>query len=93
MKRSLCALLLMLGLALCACGGASETPVSAPAETAPPSLPAAATAAPYEQVPVYYNGLLSDRGYRRDGVTYLSPAALAALFDLDYTQELREDSY
>ena len=94
MKRILCALLLSLSLALAACAKAPEAPVSVSAGTAEPlAVPAAATPAPYEEVPVFYNGLLSARGYRQDGVIYLSVAELAALFDLDLLQDLQPDSY
>ena len=94
MKRIRCALLLSLCLLQTACGRAAGTAVQAAAEpSAPPPAPAAATPAPYEEVPVYYNGLLSDRGYRQGGVIWVSPAALAALFDLDFSQELQAETY
>ena len=94
MKLIACALLLSLCLLLAACGKAPEAAATPTKETAALlPAPTAATPAPYEEVPVYHNGLLSERGYRQGGVIWLSPAALAELFQLDYTQELRSDGY
>ena len=68
--------LLLLCLLLCGCAGQQ---VTTPAPSAQPqllSLPQPGQRPDGEQLPVYMDGLLLDRACRKDGVLYLSPAAV-----------------
>ena len=87
MKRLL-AVLLPLCLLLCACASQS----AAPARSEPTPLPAASPAAeePWPAVPVYVDGLLRLRGYAVDGLLFLCPADLCALFGIEAETEIRE---
>lgn len=82
---------LALALALCLSGcslifGERTPPTEdgAPAEaTAAPALPSPPVPreqAPYPDVPVYFDGLLTDRGYLLEDSLYLSPEAICAFF-------------
>ena len=97
MKRCLL-LLLILCLLLCGCGqtgggeprptpGPEPTPVSSPAP-----LPSAA-AHPYDPLRVYFDGLLTDRGYVRNDVAYLAPETVCAYYGLDCKAECAEDAF
>ena len=96
MRRSL-PLLLILCLLLCGCG-------SAPGDAAPlpsPEPAAAGTPAPIPTVPahpfdplrVYFDGLLTDRGYVRNGVAYLAPETVCAYYGLGCETALTEDAF
>ena len=97
MRRSisLAALALALSLLLCACAAKEAAPV--PTEKPIVQLPPLPSGSPapdelYETVPVYFDGLLSDKAYLRDGTVYISPAALCAHHGLESAVELEADS-
>lgn len=76
--RRLLPALLALCLLLCGCTGDEA---AAPAETgpAPAAVPARTPAPecpPYQELPVYMDGLLIDRGYVYEGTAFLSPEPL-----------------
>ena len=73
-------LLLLLGLLLCGCAQAGPETLETSAPV--PVLPQAGQRPAGEQVPVYVDGLLLDRAYRREGVLYLSPTALCSWLDI-----------
>ena len=85
MKRRLWALLLLLTLVLAACGREDAAPPAASPATASESLSGFAPAqpAPYESVRVYFDGLLSDRAFRRGDAVFVSPDALCRFLDLE----------
>ena len=84
------ALLLLAGLSLCfvmsACAdNDSAVPIEAPIE-ASFSLPSPSPAhrdTGYQDVKVYFDGLLTDRGYVLDGTVYLAPDAICAYYGLE----------
>ena len=89
MRARICLILIALCLCLAACGRA-ETP--APSAEPEPSvsipMPTARPAAEYVDVPVYFDGLLSDRGYVHNGTVFLSPGSLCANYGLELTERL-----
>ena len=78
------ALLLALGLHL---GGCAQGPGQAAEESAPainaPGLPSPAPRTSLEDVRVYFDGLLADKGYRVEDTVYLAPDALCRFFNLE----------
>lgn len=91
MKRPLALLLFCLLLVGCA---RSETP-AAPEETAAATaapLPSA-PAHPHEPLRVYFDGLLTDRGYVRDGVAYLAPETLCRYYGLESETVLDAEAF
>ena len=86
MRRIFAALLsALLCLGLSACSAPAPAQPETPAHTVlvSPAPLAAKEKAPWPLCRVYFDGLLSDRGYVRDGAAYLSPAALCAFLGLD----------
>ena len=97
MKGSL-SLLLMLCLLLSGCGqtgGGEPRPIPEPEPTAaasPAPLPTAAEH-PYAPLRVYFDGLLTDRGYVRNGAAYLAPETVCAYYGLDCESKVSEDAF
>ena len=96
MKRPL-ALLLILCLLLCGCGqtGGRTEPSPEPEPrtiSSPAPLPTAA-APPYDPLRVYFDGLLTDRGYVRNGAAYLAPETVCAYYGLDCESKVSEDAF
>ena len=92
MRRAALAALLALALLLCAC--ASETVPAAATATPPlPEPPLPAAASPWEEVPVYVDGLLRGRAYREAGTVYLDPDFLCALYGLEMKLTLEDAGY
>lgn len=84
---SVCAALgLCLGLAACAREQAPATSEPVREELSLPS-PVPSEAPEYQAVPVYFDGLLSDRGYLYNGAVFISPEALCAFYGLDLSVE------
>lgn len=81
------ALLLIVCLLLCGCGSAQNSGEPAPVQTPPSAAPSAplptAPVHPYEPLRVCFDGLLTDRGYVRNGVFYLSPETVCAYYGMD----------
>lgn len=86
--------LLCISLMMSACAGdgqAQETPAP---ETPPPfPAPTAAPRPKLEDVRVYFDGLLCDRGYRAGDTVYLSPEAICAYHGLALTTETDGESF
>ena len=84
MKRA-ALLLLALCLLLGGCAAEQRNPLPpAPApETAESVSPPPAPTHPYEPLRVYIDGLLTDRGYVRNGRAYLSPETVCAYYGLE----------
>ena len=84
MRRALAPLCLCLALLLAACGRQD----TAPRPTVEPlPVPTAAPLSGYEELPVYYDGLLRLRGYVADDTLYLGAEDVCALFDLPAAAE------
>lgn len=78
---------------LAACGrDNADAPSPAPAPSAPIPLPTARQEAEYPSVPVYYDGLLSDRGYLYNDVIFIQPQSLCAYYGLELTEKSEADS-
>ena len=97
MRRSL-PLLLILCLLLCGCAGARQGEAPSPSYPArsgeSPSAPLPTAAAhPYDPLRVYFDGLLTDRGYVREGVAYLAPETVCAYYGLDCETECSGDAF
>lgn len=97
--RRLPPLLLALCLLLAACGTARESPApsaaTAPSPTAEPA-PAVFSPAPehpYEPLPVYVDGLLTMRGYVRDGAAYLPPEAVCVYYGIGFETLWEDNSF
>ncbi len=91
MKRAL-ALLCCLLLAGCA---APEQP-AAPAPTEEVGVPSPLPRAPehpYEPLRVYFDGLLTDRGYLRNGLAYLAPETLCRYYKLESRCDFDAESF
>lgn len=83
---------LCLCFLLAACGRENAAPSPTPEQSAPIPMPTARQEAEYPSVPVYYDALLSDRGYLHNGVVFISPAALCAYYGLELTEQTEGDS-
>lgn len=83
---------LCLCFLLSACGKEEASPSPTPEQSAPIPMPTARQEAEYPSVPVYYDGLLSDRGYLHNGVVFISPAAPCAHYGLELTEQTEGDS-
>lgn len=83
--RALAALCLCFLLAAC---GREENaaPGHTPEPSAPIPLPTARPEAEYPSVPVYFDGLLSARGYLYNGVIFISPQPLCDYYGLELTE-------
>ncbi len=87
-RSALLPLALVLALCLSGCSlifgertpPTEDSPSEATAAPALPSPPAPREQAPYPDVPVYFDGLLTDRGYLVEDSLYLSPEAICAFF-------------
>ena len=81
--------LLLACLLLAGCAGqrqpeAAQVAAPSPEETgAAAVLPSPALEHPYEPLRVYFDGLLTDRGYVRNGIAYLAPETVCAYYGLD----------
>lgn len=99
MKRRYSASILIFLLAavflLTACGDKSEIPQGAqePCETTPLQTPAPKKEAPYPVVKVYFDGLLSDRGYYEKETLFLSPKAIGEFFELSPKTQIFDGSF
>ena len=98
MPRRLVMALALLGIVSCLCGCAEEETPAAAAESsetaAPlPPQPSPRPEAPYDEIKVYFDSLLCDRGYERDGEVFISPSALSALAGLELGCEAAEDGF
>ena len=95
MRRCL-PLLLTLCLLLGACGqtdGGETTALPEPtAASSPAPLPTAAVH-PYDPLRVYFDGLLTDRGYVRNGIAYLAPETVCAYYGMDCEAEVSEAAF
>lgn len=94
LRNKLPVLVLLLCLCLWGCGhsGAAPAATDTPAPL-PSSLPDQGYALPYEQFPVYIDGLLLDKGCIRSGELYLSPAAICAYLDMDWAWQGDETAF
>ena len=68
--------LLLLYLLLCGCARQQASAPAPSVEVQLLHLPQPGQKPPYEQLPVYIDGLLMDRACRKDGNLYLSPTAV-----------------
>lgn len=86
----LTALLLLTG-----CGENHQEPESVQEFSHSPSTqaPLQRKKAPYPVVKVYFDGLLSDRGYYENETLFLAPDALCAYFDLSFETQILEESF
>lgn len=89
-RRVIAALCLCFFLAAC---GREETaaPSPEPAPSALIPLPTAREEGEYPFVPVYYDGLLSDRGYLYNGCVFINPDQLCAHYGLELTEQAGEE--
>lgn len=88
MNRRPLAALLTAALLLCLCGCAQWPPAPPEEPTPEPPLPTvtlepAPSHMPETALRVYYDGMLADRGYVRDGTVFLDPAPLCAELELE----------
>lgn len=87
---------LLLCLNLCACGDGPEPEEPTPPEETPavavPELPQREESA-YDDVRVYYDGLLMDRGYCANGAVYLDPALMCQKLDLELENTADEEQF
>ncbi len=83
--RRLAALLLCV-LLLSGCAAAPERNSVPTAEPAAPSPLPTAPEHPYEPLRVYLDGLLTDRGYLRNGTAYLAPETICAYYGLAHEE-------
>ncbi len=85
-KKLLVLLLLSLLFCLAACGTAEQSAESpAQAEQSAPAIapPEKREPAAHPEVKVYFDGLLSDRGYYENNTLYLAPEAICKYFSLE----------
>ena len=82
-------------LLLSACGEKTEIPENVADSTESPVLqkPEPKKGEPLPVVKVYFDGLLSDKGYYEKETLFLSPAAIAGFFDLSPETQIFEDSF
>lgn len=90
-RRVLAALCLCFLLAACGREEAAA-PSPTPEPSAPIPLPIARPEAEYPSVPVYFDGLLSARGYLHNGVIFISPQPLCDYYGLELTERTEGDS-
>lgn len=94
--RRWAALLTLLLLGLCACGGGGDIRLveTTPEPTAPPPTLEPLPERPEDlSVRVYCNGLLTDRGYYRDETVYLDPALLCGELGLPLESSADEERF
>lgn len=86
---------LLAVLLLSACGEEAGIPENVVESTENPVLqkPEPKKDEPHPVVKVYFDGLLSDKGYYEKETLFLSPAAIAAFFDLSPETQIFEDSF
>ena len=84
-RTKLLFLLLLLCLLLCGCARQQAAAPAPAAEARLLSLPQPGQRPAAEQLPVYIDGLLLDRACRKDGVLYLSPAAVCSWLEIPCT--------
>lgn len=84
--------LVLLCLLLCGCTG-TEAAAPAPSVAEAVSLPQPGQRPEYEQIPVYIDGLLMDRAYRKEGTLYLSPDAVCAWLEIPCTWQGDETAF
>lgn len=85
--------LLLLCLLL---GGCARQQAAVPAPSAEAgllSLPQPGQRPPYEQLPVYFDGLLMDRACRKGDTLYLSPAAICTWLDISWDWQGDETAF
>lgn len=82
-------------LCLCLCGCARQTQSGSVSDelSSQPELPQEHPQPDYQQFPVYFDGLLMDQGCIRDGEMYLSPAAICAYLDMDWSWQGDEKAF
>lgn len=91
---ALLAFVLCISMMMSACAGDGEAQESpAPETPAPIPSPTAAPRPPLEDVRVYFDGLLSDRGYLAGDTVYLSPEAICAYHGLELHTESSGESF
>lgn len=85
---------LCIGIMMSACAGDGEAQESpAPETPVPIPSPTAAPRPQLEDVRVYFDGLLSDRGYLSGDTVYLSPDAICAYHGLEPSTEISGESF
>lgn len=90
---------LSLCMVLTACAEPSEpgeTPQDAVREEAIsciPSPPPASEPPAYQDVRVYFDGLLTDKAYLSDGVVFISPEAICAYYGLELRSEATDSGF
>lgn len=79
---------LCLCLCLAACGrDEPAVPTVEPEPSVPIPSPTVRPQAEYPAVPVYFDGLLSDRAYVCNGTVFVSPETLCAYYGLELTEQ------
>ena len=92
-RTKLLVALLLLCLLLCGCAQTAPAAPATSGETQLLSLPQPGRRPDTELLPVYVDGLLMDRACRKDGVLYLSPAALCAWLEIPCTWQGDETAF
>ena len=85
--------LLLLCLLLCSCARQQPSAPAPSAEVQLLSLPQPGQKPPYEQVPVYIDGLLMDRACRKGDTLYLSPTAVCVWLDISNSWQGDETAF
>lgn len=99
MKRSASFRLLVFLVAalflLSGCGEKADAPEIGDAPAESPALNPASPKpeSPYPAVKVYFDGLLSDRGYYENETLFLAPDAIAAYFGVSFETQVLDDSF
>lgn len=91
---ALTAAVLCISLMMSACAGDSQAQESpAPETQASIPMPTAAPRPQLEDIRVYFDGLLSDRGYRAGDTVYLSPEAICSYHGLALSTETSSGNF
>ena len=95
-NKLLCIALAVISLALSACTAESEIVEAKPVKSWSPAdvrLPQRSESSAYEQVMLYYDGLLADKAVLKNGLLYVSPESISDYYGLELSCTIEDRSF